>query len=168
MGDKQNFTTTELVAMENLVPLFSKLDEYIDYIKPKFCRFFGDGNIKQSNQIKQQSRYAFVKGSVCACDGWVEIGAGFHFEPSVTVIVWVWSDTKNENYERFNQLFLEKDYIKDESGFYYEDEYFDFSKPISDFLSSERMHEAIEAWYVSKFKIIKQFIDETPELKWNL
>ncbi len=168
MGDKQNFTITELVAMENLVPLFSKLDEYIDYIKPKFHRFFGEDKIKQSKQLKLQSRYGFLKGSVCACDGWVEIGAGFHFEPTPTIYTWVWTDRKNENYVRFNQLFLEKDYIKKEPGFYSEDEYFDFSKPISDFLSSERMYEAIEKWYVSKFKVIKRFADDTPELKWNL
>ena len=168
MGDKQNFTTTDLVAMENLVPLFSKLDDYIDYLKPKFCGFFGEDNIKQSNSIRRNSRYSFVKGSVCDSEGWVEIGAGFHFEPTPTIFTWVWTDRKNENYVRFNQLLLEKDYIKNEPGFDFEDEYFDFSKPISDFLSSERMYEDIEKWYVSKFEVIKQFVKDTPELKWNL
>ncbi len=167
MGDKKNFTTTELVAMENIVPLISKLDEYLDFIKPKFYKFFGESNVKQSHSIKNNHSYDFSKGSVCSGDGWVEIGTGFHFQPIPSIYVWVWTNKKYKNYDRFNQLFLEKDYIKNETGFSHEDGYFDFSKPVSDFLSSKKMYEVIEKWYISKFEIIKRFIKDTPELKWN-
>lgn len=168
MGENLSFKSLDLVTMENIVDLISKMHDYLELIKPKFKDFFGEKIIHPDNakQIKNHKRYVFWKGNLFGGNGWAEIGVGFYFDPEPYLYTWLWSDGKNEKHDQLNKLLNQKDYIKRDSEADINDGWLEFSRQISDFLSDGKMTESIEIWYYDKFKVIRQFIDETSELEW--
>ena len=146
------------------------MNDYLELIKPKFKHLFGEKVIEPDNtkQILTWNQYVFKKGSIISGAGWTEIGVGFYFDSAPYLYVWLLWDGKNEKHKKLAKCVNAKDYLSQNADFEIEDEYFDFSKPISDFLSDDKMGESIEKWYDDKFGLIRKFIDETPDLGWFL
>lgn len=165
MGESIKFSTVDLISMENIIDLVSRMNDCLELIKPKFKKIFGNKITEPDNikQISTKHRYIFYKLNVFSEGGWNEIGVGFSFTPKPCLTAWMLCDKKNNKYNEFNRIINEKRYLK-----VLGDGCFGFSKPISDFLSDEKMFQSIEKWFIEKLNIIKQFTQETPELDWHL
>jgi len=168
MGEKLSFKSLDLVAMENIVDLVSTMNDYLELVKPRFKELLGEKISQPDNakQIQNNKRYVFIKGKLLDGNGYTEIGIGFRFYPNPQLYTWLWSDGKNEKHEQLNKLLSQKDYITRDSEKRMEDGLLEFSRPLSDFLSDEKMTESIEKWYYDKLGVLRQFIDDTSELKW--
>ncbi len=170
MGEKLSFNSLDLVTMGNVVSLVSKMNDYLELIKPKFKQRFGE-KIKEPDNAKQilnENQYVFNKGNVMKGSGGTEIGVGFYFDTAPYLFVWVYWDGKNSNHENLIKCVNETDVLVKDEGFEINEDYFAFLKPVSDFLSDDKMSESIEKWYDDKFGLIRKFIDETPDLGWAL
>ncbi|MGY3053772.1 hypothetical protein ACVWYG_001973 [Pedobacter sp. UYEF25] len=163
MGNSTDFTLHEVLALENFNPALLKMEAYLDKLKPRFRSIFGDFKIaKNMNQLKEHTRHVFWKENLFG-NYYVELGVGFQFSGSPHLIVWIWVPEDSPSLKAFQDMLS-----KVNEGYNNAKDYFEYTKSLSDFISSESMETDIEEWFVNTFGKMKLMAESYPELEWNL
>ncbi|QJD95983.1 hypothetical protein HH214_08880 [Mucilaginibacter robiniae] len=140
------------------------MDRYLAKLRPLFRQFFPLAKIKDSNNLHQltnKSRFVFHAESIFG-EGYAELGVGFDFEETVQLKVWIWVNDKNSSFKLFQQALKSTELANNGES------WLGLYKPLSDFVSAERMEEQIEAWFAESFAAVKRFSEVHPELNWHL
>lgn len=163
MGNSTDFTLQEILALENFNPALSKMDAYLDKLKPRFRSMFGEFKMaKNMSQIREHTRHVFWKEYLFDSH-YSELGVGFKFTTYPHLTVWIWTPEENPKLDDFKKLLANVN-----EGFNNGSTYLEFIKPMSDFISSENMEEDIENWFVETFNKIKKLAELYPDLEWHL
>lgn len=168
MATEGEFNFQDLIVLSHMNSTFSKINECLDDIKDYFETNFG-----RSRQTRNDNGIWRYKLNLF-CDGYKydEIYAGVRLIEENGVIVpylncGFYFLTNSEHRRNIENDILEivkfdYNYFEDDSVSGY------FKKPLTDILSSQNQLEEIEKWYIEKLKIVKNFIDQTDYLSWNL
>lgn len=163
MGNSTDFILQEVLALENFNPALSKMDGYLDKLKPRFQSIFGDYKMpKNMTQIREHTRHVFWKEYLFG-DFYSELGVGFKFTATPHLTVWIWTPEENPGIDDFKKLLAGMD-----EGFHNGINYFELLKPLYDFISLDRMEEDIENWFINAFAKIQQLVILYPGLEWKL
>lgn len=163
MGNSTDFTLQEVLALENFNPALSKMDAYLDKIKPRFQSVFGDYKMpKNMTQIREHTRHVFWKEHLFG-EFYSELGVGFKFTATAHLTVWIWTPEDNPKIEEIKDLLESMN-----EGFNNGINYLELLKPLSDFISSNNMEEDIENWFMDAFAKIKSLAALHPGLNWHL
>jgi len=104
MGNSTDFSLQDLLALENFNPALTKMDAYLDKLKPRFAEMFGDYKMpKTMSQIREHTRHVFWKENLFG-EHYSELGAGFKFTTFPHLTVWIWTDESNPRIEQFKKL----------------------------------------------------------------
>jgi len=164
MSDELNFSLADLTTMQGLNPIVNKLELYLQRLRPVFGRYFDASRIKDSKnlgQIKNHSRYVFHTDNIFG-EGYAELGAGFYFEDAPRLKVWIWISDKHNKRAAFKTALHQTELLNNGET------WLGVQKPLSDFISAERMDEQIETWFAEAFQTIKTFKNSHPELQWHI
>jgi len=164
MSDDMNFQLNDLLSLQQINPVISLMDRYLDKLRPLLSKSFGDKFKEPSNlkQIKKFSRYVFLAENICG-NGYSEMGAGFSLGdvPKLTVWIWIGSNDVSGLFKKSTEG------IGDSIDTNHEN-WIGLNKSLSDFLSSDNMESDIEKWFDSSFKEIRSFIKATAQLNWHI
>ncbi|MCT4583781.1 MAG: PD-(D/E)XK nuclease family protein [Peptostreptococcaceae bacterium] len=168
MGSEGEFNFDDLVVLSKMNSTLLKVRECLEDIKYIFEMNFGKSK-ESTNQygiwryklcpfieghkydeIYIGVRFVEIKGSIVPY-----LNCGFCFCSKL--------ENRNSMIRKMNEL-ISFDFVSENEDFIDGE----FRKPFSDILSSENHFEEIEKWYIEKIKKLKEFINETPYLNWNL
>jgi len=161
MGNSTDFTLHEILALQHINPVLLKMNVYLDKIKPRFTELFGSiNNSKSSTQLLNYNRQV-IRIQPIFGTGYSELGTGFDFNDTPKLFVWMWVDENCSDYHKFIHM-------KVPDGVFHNENYIEFGKPLSDFISSENMEQDIEKWFEKAFGVFIEIIQNNPEVKWNI
>lgn len=165
MTQKDELNTKDLFYLENLKESISFLDSFLERIKPLFAKTFGKySSPDNSSQMRKHNRYVFIKTNVFGSEKVNEIGVGFKFEGEPQAYIWIWTSPNNSKSSLFNEYLKNSKIEFDWTG----KDFCCFNTNLVSFIGQEHSIPKLIKWYEDKFLLLKQFIDETPDLKWKL
>jgi hypothetical protein len=166
MSDDLDFNLNDLIALREINPVVKKMDRYLEKIRPLFGRYFDKAKIKEPTnlrQLKEHARFIFYAGAIFGEGGWCELGVGFECSENPALKVWIWTSDNNTSSSAFRTAIQKIDGLESN-----QENWLGATAPLSDFISSEKMEEEIEAWFDTTFQKFKEFRDGNPQLEWHL
>lgn len=165
MGTPDDFTVKDLFLMQDMGRVMDKLEAYMQEIKPKFEELFGringDTDAGKNIQLRTKDRYIIYKLNVLG-KGDSEIGAGFDLSENPSLQVWVWLADEKARDALSKAIDSSADIENTDV------EGLKFETPLLEFIGKPKSDEKIIYWFFEKFDRLKQFIKDTPELRWKL
>jgi len=166
MSDELDFDLNDLMALRGLHPVVKKMDLYLEKLRPLFGKYFDKTKIKDQSgykELKEYSRFIFYGAAVFGEGGWSQLGVGFECKDIPALRVWVWTSDKNNKALEFKAAIQKPEGLETNK-----ENWIGLTAPLTDFMSSKKMEEEIEAWFDSAFQIFKAFMLATPQLNWHL
>ena len=164
MSDELDLSLNDLITLQGMNSAVKKLDLYLQRIRRIFVQHFDPSKIKDSknlDQIRNRSRYIFHSEYIFG-DGYAELGAGFDLSDTPKLKVWIWISDKHTKKAEFKAAMSGIELLQADNT------WLGANKPLSDFISADRMDEKIEAWFAETFQKFHDFKINHPELDWHI
>ncbi|WBW96230.1 PD-(D/E)XK nuclease family protein [Oceanirhabdus sp. W0125-5] len=159
MAGADNFNIQDLMVLSNINSTFSKINQCIDTIKPKFKELFGQPSRSTGVNTLGENNGYWIWSNKKLADGQVVINLGFWFEdgheiPALCVEL-EYGKSKSK-YEELKRVIKEMgiDDMKEEEG----KASVWFSEDLSSFFKYDNQLERIEEWFVEKLDIIDKLL----------
>lgn len=165
MAQDNTITTDTIISMENYRKTFEIINHHVELSLPIFQNIFKFKNpIKRQDTVVTKDRIAYYSMDIFNNKtDYSELLFCINFS-NVKLQTQIWVSKKHHNLIELEQLAKGKFKIEkyDIGLLIFKD------RPLFDLLNDSDSDEKIKEWFTQSFYDFKQFINETPQLDWNL